>query len=861
MKKNLLSLALLVVTTLIVTAQDKTVLTAADYDQATKALGFNTNSLVYRNNVRPNWLPDGKFWYVVSVPNGDEYVLVDPKNGGRKFGPDKKSILGSGGGNEAATATRRRRGGSNEMTSPDGKKAAFIKDWNLWVKDLETKKETQLTTDGVKDFGYATDNAGWTHSDRPIMLWSPDSKKIATFQQDQRHIKDMYLVTTNVGAPKLEAWKYPLPEDKEIIKIHRVIIEVDVPKVIRLKIPADDRRGSLSDDISSGGPYDDNEWNADGSKLAFVSTSRDHKVEKVRIADAATGDVREVFEERVATQYESGQGSINWHFLDKTNEIIWYSERDDWGHQYLYDATTGKLKNQITKGAFVVTQLLKVDEENRTLYFNANGREAGRDPYFSHFYSVNFDGSKLTLLTPEDGNHNVSLSPDGKYFVDNYSKPDVPPVSVLRDMNGKLISNLEKADISALTATGWKAPEPITVKSADSKWDLYGLVFTPKNLDQTKKYPIVNYIYPGPQGGGVGSRSFSPARSDHQALADLGFIVVIIDGSCNPDRSKSFHDACYGDMGSNTLEDQVAGLKQLAAKRSYMDLNKVGVWGHSGGGFATADAMFTYPDFYKVGISESGNHDNRNYEDDWGERYIGLLEKGPTGKSNYEEQANQNYAGNLKGKLMLVHGGMDDNVPPYNTYLVAEALQKANKDFDLVVFPNARHGYGADGLYMTRRRWDYFVKNLMEAEPPKEYKISTESKTATPTVPTAVPEAVLKDIGNRKNSIFSRIPVSVKDITISIYDNATIDGDSISVFYNNKLLVNNQPLTAKPITVNLTLDEKATQHEIVLFAHNLGSIPPNTALIVVNAGDKRYELHSSASLTENAVLVFEYKPK
>ena len=438
----------------------------------------------------------------------------------------------------------------------------------------------------------------------------------------------------------------------------------------------------------------------------------------MRIADAATGEVKELFEEKVATQYESGQGTINWHYLPASNEIIWYSERDDWGHLYLYDATTGQLKNQITKGDFVVTQLIKVDEKNRLLYFYANGKEKGRDPYFSHFYRIGFDGKNCQLLTPADGNHTISFSKDDKYITDTYSKPDVPPVTELRNVQGKLISTLEKADISKLSATGWKAPEPITVKSRDGKWDLFGLMFTPTNLDKSKKYPVINYIYPGPQGGGVGNRSFSTSRGDHQALAELGFIVVIIDGTCNPDRSKSFHDVCYGNMGDNTLEDQISGLKQLAATRPYLDLDRVGVWGHSGGGFATADAMFSYPDFYKVGISESGNHDNRNYEDDWGERYIGLING-----NNYEKQANQLNAANLKGKLMLAHGGMDDNVPPYNTYLVVQALEKANKDFDLVIFPNARHGYGADSYYMMRRRWDYFVKYLMGAEPPKEYLI------------------------------------------------------------------------------------------------------------------------------------------
>lgn len=691
-------------------------MTADDYARAEKMLSYNTGPLVDRAGVRPTFLPDGRFWYQVLTATGREFVMIDPSNGSRKTAATLAEL-----GVTAPTGTGGpgRFGGGLDVKSPDGKRSVYIKDWNLWVKDIATGKETQLTTDGVKDFGYATDNAGWKHSDRAIVLWSPDSKKVVTFQQDQRHINDMYLVTTNVGAPKLEAWKYPLPTDKEIIKIHRVIIDVESAKMTRLKMAPDDRRGTLCDDIACDGEFGDNEWSPDGTTLAFVSSSRDHKQAKFRIANVATGDVRDVFEEVVPTQYESGQGSANWKYFPATNEAIWYSERDDWGHIYLYDLKTGKVKNQITKGNFVVTRVLKVDEPARTIFFEANGREAGRDPYFSHFYRIDFDGKNLKLLTPEDGNHQITLSTDGKYFVDNYSKPDVPPVAVLSDMSGNQVAELEKADITRLKAAGWKPVTPITVKSRDGKWDLYGVMITPTNLDPSKKYPVINYIYPGPQGGGVGSRSFTASRGDHQALAELGFVVVIIDGTCNPDRSKSFHDVCYGNMADNTLEDQIEGLKQLAAKFPYLDLSRVGMWGHSGGGFATAAAMFRFPDFYKVGISESGNHDNRNYEDDWGERYIGLLSG-----DNYEKQANQVYAKNLKGKLMLAHGNMDDNVPPYNTWLVVDALVKANKDFDLVIFPNARHGYGADSFYMMRRRWDYFVKHLKGAEPPKEYKLT-----------------------------------------------------------------------------------------------------------------------------------------
>ena len=746
-------------------AQQGGSVTAKDYEHAESFLGYNTEPFVEHGAVRANWLNANQFWYQTNSGSGKAFFLVDavkktrnPAFDTQKLAAELTKLSGTtydasqlpiqtityaadgaklsfsvkgqpylydtkanqltkdagreAGQNTAALLSPRR--GGLEVLSPDGKFAAFIRNYNLWVRDVATKKETQLTTDGVKDFGYATDNAGWKTSDGPVLRWSPDSKKIATFQQDQRNVGDMYLVTTNVGTPTLKAWKYPLPGDKEIITIQRVIIHVDQPKVIRLQVPADPHRASLSDDISSSGTFDDVDWKADGSELAFLSTSRDHKQEKFRIADATTGKVREVFEEVVPTQYESGQGAINWRYLAKSKEIIWYSERDNWGHLYLYDASTGKLKNQITKGDWVVTKLLKVDEKNRVLYFLAGGREPG-NPYFSHFYKIGFDGKHLKSLTPEEGNHQISLSPSENYFVDNYSKPDVAPVSVLRNMNGDLISTLEKADVSKLVAKGWKAPIPVALKAHDGKTDIYGLVFTPTNMDPNKKYPVVDYIYPGPQGGSVGSWSFSESRGDNQALAELGFIVVAIEGTSNPLRSKSFHDMSYGDMSTNTLPDQITAIRQLSAKYP-IDTTRVGIWGHSGGGFATAAAMFRYPDFFKVGIAESGNHENRNYEDDWAERYDGLA-----ANSNYEAQANQNYAKNLKGKLMLAHGMMDNNVPPSNTLLVVDALIKANKNFDLVLFPNSQHGFGAFSPYMMRRRWDYFVKNLLNVEPPKEY--------------------------------------------------------------------------------------------------------------------------------------------
>jgi len=778
-------------------AQTRTI-TAADYARAEKFMNYNTNGLMVRSAVQANWLPDDRMWYRVTTGEGSEFVLVDPARGTREpafdhaklaaalskamgstydaahlpfqtivLSPDSKSVSVSAGSSrwlcdrqgvgcvadsspdpEPAAGGGRGRGGRGGggggrggrggapgagAQSPDGKLTVSIRDNNLWVRD-SAGKETELTTDGVKDFGYATDNAGWQSSDRPIMVWSPDSKKIATFQQDQRGVGEMYLVNTTVGHPTLRAWKYPLPGDAVVTTIQRVIIDVAAAKVIRLQMPADQHRSTLCDDITcSGSP--DMQWNADGTQLAFVSTSRDHKQETLRIADAATGAVHDVLYEKVATFFESGNGRINWHYLPATNELIWFSERDNWGQLYLYDLNgMNKLKNQITSGEGNVTQIVKVDEQARVIYFLGVGKEKGRDPYFIHFYRVDFDGKNQRLLTPDDGNHAVALSTSGKYFVDTYSKPDVPPTIALRDIDGKLITPLEKADISKLLAAGWKPPQPITVKARDGVTDCYGLMFKPTNLDPTKKYPIINHIYPGPQTGSVGSRNFSTGRGDAQALAELGFVVVEIDGMGTPWRSKKFHEAYFGDMGDNTLPDQVSGMKDLAKKYPWIDIDRVGIYGHSGGGYATAGAMFHYPDFFKVGISESGNHDNREYEDDWAEKWQGMLEKTSTdGKSNYDSQANQNFAKNLKGHLMLAHGTMDNNVPPYNTLLVVAELIKANKDFDLVLFPNRPHGYGPDANYMMRKRWDYFVRWLLNTDPPKEYEFHAPAAGGPPT--------------------------------------------------------------------------------------------------------------------------------
>jgi dipeptidyl-peptidase 4 len=758
-------------------------LTTEDYARAEKFMAYNVNSLVYHGVARPTWMADGRFWYRDNGPDGVTFMVVDPAKGTKtpafdqsklaaaltsatdgkmkadahhlviseiEFSDgDKTVVVGNGSRNfrcdlsgagvcKEVIASGSKAAGSEQApsrnhgdVSPDKTKAAFIRDWNLWVRDLATGKETQLTTDGVKDYGYATDNAGWIMSDNPILVWSPDSKKIATFQQDQRKTGEMYMVPVTNGHPELKAWKYPLVGDKDVTMIERVIIDVDgasgSPRVVRLKMPPDQHRSTLCDDVScrGGSGWDDVQWSDDATHLAFVSTSRDHKQEWMRIADASTGEVRDVMGETTAKFYESGNDKVNWRYLSKSNELLWFSERDNWGQMYLYDLTTGKLKNQITHGDGNVTQVLHVDEGTRTIYFLGVGKEPGRDPYFSHYYSIKFDGSDLKLLTPENADHAVTVSPDGKYFVDVYSTVTQPETAVVRDDSGKVVVDVAKQDISKLVAYGWVPPVPIVVKARDGKTDLYGYMFKPTDFDASKKYPIVNSVYPGPQTGSCGGRGFAAAHRDWQSLAELGFIVVCIDGMGTPFRSKAFHEFYFGDLGDNTIPDQVSGMKDLAAKYPWIDLDKVGMYGHSGGGNATAAAMFHFPEFFKVGIAESGNHDQRDYEDDWAEKWNGLLVKNADGTTNYDSQANQYVAKNLKGHLLLAHGSMDNNVPLNNTLLVVDALIKANKDFDLLIIPNVAHGYGEASQYMTRRRWDYFVKNLAGNVPPHEYEMKS----------------------------------------------------------------------------------------------------------------------------------------
>lgn len=747
--------------------------TEEDYQRAERFLATHTSPLVHNAPSGFQWQQDNLLVYRNSIDGGTEFILANPATGNKerafdhlrmanalsaeleddveplnlpfrnfRFSDDMESITFHIRDTEytcslddysiESKSADTEVGLNNESLSPDGTKAVYIKDHNLWLRDLETGTHTQLTFDGKEDYGYGTNNAGWSRRNKPVVKWSPDSRRIATFQHDARGVREMFMATTEVGHGTLHKWKYPLPGDSLIFRIERVVINLgNEPDLVRLQMDPDMQRSTLTDHIADrAGDLLDVKWSQDSNYLSFVSVSRDFKVAQLRIADPDNGEVREVLREETETFFESGYNMIsNWHVFPETDEVVWFSQRDNWGHLYLYDLQSGELNHQITSGEWNVMTVYHIDINERKIYFTGSCREEG-NPYYEYFYRIDMSGENLTLLTPEKANHSISLSDSGEYFTDAWSTPDTPPITHIRDKNGGTVMMLEETDITKLKETGWEPPIEFTVKARDGVTDLWGIKYKPTNFDESASYPILVYIYPGPQTGSVGSRSFRASRSDKQSLAELGFIVVEVDAMGTPGRSKAFHDAYYGNMGDNGLPDHITMIEQMVERYPYMDIDRIGIFGHSGGGFASTRALLEYPDFFHVAVSGAGNHDNRNYTDSWAEKWQGLLEvyeDEETGEktTNYDNQANQLLAENLQGKLLITHGTMDTNVPHYGTYLVVNALIEANKDFDMIMFPNRRHGFYGES-YMMRARWDYFVRHLKGVEPPKEYSFGEQ---------------------------------------------------------------------------------------------------------------------------------------
>lgn len=583
------------------------------------------------------------------------------------------------------------------VTSPDGKWTAFIKNDNVYVREVATGKEKQLSQDGTLSNYYSS-----------YIQWSPDSKSVVSCRirpVEKRYVYYVESSPADQAQPKLHKQEYAKPGDELRFKVP-CIFEVESGRRL---IPSTEL---FSHQYELSGPM----WNADSKAITFEYNERGHKVYRVLEMSAVDGSVRTLIEEKEEKYVNYPR--IYRNYLSDGKRIIWSSERDNYNHLYLYDRATGKPLNQITKGEWYVRGVQHVDEANEVIYFSANGMKKGEDPYLIHYYKINFDGSNLVELTPEEGMHQCWYSSDYKYLVDVYSKVDQAPIAVLRDAkNGKIRMQLDKADISALLANGWKAPEVFSAKGRDGKTDMWGVIYRPSNFDSSKKYPVIEYIYSGP-GDQYVPKTFSSYNWWMTSLAELGFIVVQVDGMTTSFRSKEFEEVCYKNLKDAGLPDHIAWIKAAAQKYPYMDIDRVGIFGCSAGGQESTGAVLFHPEFYKAAYSACGCHDNRMDKIWWNELWMGY----PVDES-YSACSNVDNAYLLSRPLMLVVGELDDNVDPASTMQVANALIKANKDFELVVIPGAHHTMGED--FGEHKRYDFFVRHLMGVTPPSWDKVKT----------------------------------------------------------------------------------------------------------------------------------------
>ncbi|HEY1173713.1 MAG TPA: DPP IV N-terminal domain-containing protein [Verrucomicrobiae bacterium] len=578
--------------------------------------------------------------------------------------------------------------------SPDGKWIAFIKNDNVWLREKNTGAESVLSTDGTGEDRYD----GSLH-------WSPDSQKLIAIRTKQGGKRKVYIVESSPKdqlQPKLIDYDYLKPGDP---------IPLSKPKLFHL---ATKKQITVSDELFPN-PWSVTQmaWTSDSREFSFLYNQRGHQALRLLGIDAENGTVRTIINEESKT-FIDYSGKLFLHRVKDTGELIWMSERDGWNHLYLYDSKTGTVKKQITHGEWVVRGVDKVDDAKREIQFRAGGFKKEEDPYHIHHFSVSFDGTNLRKLTDGDGMHEITSSPNGSYLLDAWSRVDQPPVTTLRRANGELASAVETADWQSLLATGWKVPERFVAKGRDGETDIYGVILRPTNFDPAKKYPVIENIYAGPHGAFV-PKEF---RSYYgmQEIAELGFIVVQIDGMGTNFRSRKFHDVCWQNLGDSGFPDRILWIKAAAAKYPYMDTSRVGIYGGSAGGQSSTRALLAHGDFYKVAVSDCGCHDNRMDKIWWNEQWMGW----PVGP-HYAEQSNVTQAHKLQGKLMLVVGELDKNVDPASTMQVANALQKADKDFDLLIITGGGHG-SAETPYGRRRRQDYFVRHLLNREPRWEAK-------------------------------------------------------------------------------------------------------------------------------------------
>ncbi len=728
--------------------------TIADYERAT-TLRSKVQGRAIAIPERANWIEkSSRFWYRKSVKGGNEFVLVDASLGTKKSAFDHEKLaasLSTASGekytavtlpfntftfteNEQAIefevgeikwkctlsdyvckkveqANRRPRNigipgpryplPESPVASPDGKWEVVINNFNVHLRSKGKKDSSPLSVDGSEGNYYTF----WQGS------WSPDSKNLVAYRvRPGYNRKIQYVESSPIDQlqPKYSIIDYAKPGDA-----------LDLPQPVLFDI--ENKKQSVIDNNLFPNPYQLSrpEWRKDNRAFTFEYNQRGHEVYRVLEVDATNGKPRAVISEEPKTFF-CYSGKRYRSDLKDGKEVVWMSERDGWNHLYLYDGTNGTVKNQITKGNWVVRGVDKIDEENRQIWFRASGMYPGKDPYFVHFYRINFDGSGLMALTDADANHTVSLSPDMKYFVDTWSRVDLPHISELRSTAGKkLITELERADTQELLKAGWRAPEVFTAFGRDGKTDIWGVIFRPSNFNPAKKYPVIENIYAGPQDSFV-PKSFS-AYSAMQAMAELGFIVVQVDGMGTSNRSKAFHDVCWKNLGDAGFPDRILWHQAIAAKYPYYDITRVGIYGTSAGGQSSLGGLLFHPEFYKVCVSSCGCHDNRMDKIWWNEQWMGW----PLGPQ-YAAASNVDNADKLQGKLLLYVGEMDANVDPASTMQVVNALIKANKNFDLLVLPGAGHGNG--GVYGDRKRYDFFVHHLLGVEPPDWNKVERSNQ-------------------------------------------------------------------------------------------------------------------------------------
>lgn len=747
---------------------------SVDYRRAEQMLTWNALRHITGDQVAPSFYRDStRFWYRVMTPRGAEFVTVNPATGGRATlfdnarlaaalsraadsavaagtlppgftfaddGRDEKHIhlrlgkrafaceLATYSCAKTDTLPDRRR----YVRSPDEQWEAFASGANLWVRRTGAKDSIQLTTDGAPSHAYGVTTRSPSQirmmmPDVPEVTWSPDSKRLVVARVDERGVQKFHLYSSTTARPTYYEYPYALPGDSVVQMTSHYLIDVATKSSRRLEAPPQ----PMMSLYSFGGKQV--QWGPGSDRVYFTHVTRGPKKVALMVADVAGGTPRTVTTDSAASyvvgSIDITNGAVNWKPL-RSGDVVWFSERDGWAHLYHLGAD-GTVKHQLTSGDWVVTALVGVDETLGRVYFTARGREAGRHPEYDLLYSVGLDGTGLTLLTPEDADHAITPVPSGKYFLDSYSRVDMPAVSVLRAADGRVVKELERADITALRATGWRSGEVFRAKARDGVTEVTGVIWKPSHFDSTKTYPVIDHIYPGPLISPA-PKEFFPNRlpfsysfmGQVQALAELGFIVVEIDALGNTGRAKALYTRAYGDLGDNGIPDHVAAIQQLGARHRWMDLSRVGIYGHSGGGFSSTDAMLRYPDFYSVAVSTAGNHDNRTYYHGWGERFQGLLVKDSArATDNYAPAANKSHVANLKGKLLLIHGDMDDNVHPAHTIALVDALVKANKRFDMFILPDATHDL-TNHPYVIRRTWDYFVEHLLKGKAPADYTIA-----------------------------------------------------------------------------------------------------------------------------------------